>query len=213
MATSEDQQIRNAILQLLEEYGNTGQIDLQNLPLLQQIIQQQVEQRLPLLTQERTQYLNKLYAQEFKKNLQRNQALTKQELETLQHQQKQLHSRLDLLKRERQKLQQQLNLDQKMARWAPLVILIAVVALILTTLGLIYLTAPLILHGTGFAGIWHFAHPNFSGWGVFRRISAILGCFLLLMLELALILYPTTLVFRFIQVIHPPKVRKYQRYS
>lgn len=42
MATSEDQQIRNAILQLLEEYGNTGQIDLQNLPLLQQIIQQQV---------------------------------------------------------------------------------------------------------------------------------------------------------------------------
>ena len=78
--------------------------------------QQQVEQRLPLLTQERTQYLNKLYAQEFKKNLQRNQALTKQELETLQHQQKQLHSRLDLLKRECQKLQQQLNLDQKMAR-------------------------------------------------------------------------------------------------
>lgn len=67
MATSEDQQIRNAILQLLEEYSNTGQIDLQNLPLLQQIIQQQVEQRLPLLTQERTQYLNKLYAQEFKK--------------------------------------------------------------------------------------------------------------------------------------------------
>lgn len=116
MATSEDQQIRNAILQLLEEYGNTGQIDLQNLPLLQQIIQQQVEQRLPLLTQERTQYLNKLYAQEFKKNLQRNKALTKQELETLQHQQKQLYSRLDLLKRERQKLQQQLNLDQKMAR-------------------------------------------------------------------------------------------------
>lgn len=100
-----------------------------------------------------------------------------------------------------------------MARWAPLVILIAVVALILTTLGLIYLTAPLILRGTVFAGIWHFAHPNFSGWGVFRGISAILGCFLLLMLELALILYPTTLVFRFIQVIHPPKVRKYQRYS
>lgn len=46
MATSEDQQIRNAILQLLEEYGNTGQIDLQNLPLLQQIIQQQVERGL-----------------------------------------------------------------------------------------------------------------------------------------------------------------------
>lgn len=32
MATSEDQQIRNAILQLLEEYGNTGQIDLQKSP-------------------------------------------------------------------------------------------------------------------------------------------------------------------------------------
>lgn len=213
MAVSADEQIRNAILQLLEEYGDTGQIDLQNLPLLQQLIQQQVEQQLPHLTQAHTQTLNKLYTQELNKNLQKNKALIKQELGKLHKQQERLQNNLLSLQKQRKTLQQQLNLDQKMAHWAPLVVIIAVLALILTTLGLIYLTTPIILHGTGFAGIWHFAQPNFSGWGVFRGIGAILGCFVLLMLELALILLPTTWVLRFIHLIHPPKVRKFQRYS
>lgn len=70
---------------------------------------------------------------------------------------------------------------------------IGVLILLATTLILAHSIFPMIAQGTGIRFIWHAVSPNLSFWGVLRGAAGIIGIFLLLLLELIIVAFPTTI--------------------
>lgn len=75
----------------------------------------------------------------------------------------------------------------------PVIMVIGGLMLIATTLILAHSIFPMIVKGTGMGFIWRTVSPNLSFWGVLRGAVGVIGIFCLILLELMIVAFPTTI--------------------
>ncbi|MDM5047891.1 hypothetical protein QTN53_14105, partial [Levilactobacillus brevis] len=181
--------------QILAAYQN-DEINWSQVPAINALIQRKVSQQVANQIDNLANNTSQQYVDHLNSLIQSNQ----QQYDRSQR-------RLDALNKAINTAQQELKPTKRQQTLSLIAQGIGIVALITTTLVLLWLIVPMVVHFSGVGPIWHALAPNWSLWGVIKAIVALILVFALLVLEIGVVAVPSaflTVMLSWVHGFHKP---------
>lgn len=189
--------------QILAAYQN-DEINWSQVPTINALIQRKVSQQVANQIDNLANNTSQQYVDHLNSLIQSNQ----QQYDRSQR-------RLDALNKAINTAQQELKPTKRQQTLSLIAQGIGIVALITTTLVLLWLIVPMVVHFSGVGPIWHALAPNWSLWGVIKAIVALILVFALLVLEIGVVAVPSaflTVMLSWVHGFHKPHKNQYHNY-
>jgi hypothetical protein len=189
--------------QILAAYQN-DEINWSQVPAINALIQREVNQQVAKQVDNLANNTSQQYVDHLNSLIQSNQ----RQFDRSQR-------RLDALNKTIDTAQRELKPTKRQQTLAITGQVIGIVALIVTTLVLLWLIVPMVVHLSGVGPIWNALTPNWSLWGVIKAIVALILVFALLVLEIGVIAVPSaclTVMLSWVHGFHKPHKNQYHNY-
>lgn len=189
--------------QILAAYQN-DEIIWSQVPAINALIQREVNQQVAKQVDSLANNTSQRYVDHLNSLIESN----KQQFDRSQQRLASLNKAIDTA-------QQELKPTKRQRTMSLIVQGISIVALIATTLVLLWLIVPMVIHLSGVGPIWHALSPNWSLWGVIKAIVALILVFGLLVLEIGVVAVPSTFLTVMLSWLHEsrqPREKQYRNY-
>ena len=189
--------------QILAAYQN-DEINWSQVPAINALILREVNQQVAKQVDNLANNTSQQYVDHLNSLIQSNQ----QQFDRSQR-------RLDALNKTIDTAQRVLKPTKRQQTLAIIGQVIGIVALIVTTLVLLWLIVPMVVHLSGVGPIWHALAPNWSLWGVIKAIVALILVFALLVLEIGVVAVPSaflTVMLSWVHGFHKSHKNQYHNY-